>query len=415
MPVTTMRDVTEALDAVDLVVSRAEGYVEPSALEGFRYRAKSLRNRRGYSGDSLVVAIAGGTGSGKSSLLNALAGERVASVSPLRPHTDKPLAWVPKGASAGLHKLLDDLGIPDRVTQDLFPKVALVDLPDMDSVALWHRALVENLLPNVDAVIWVLDPEKYRDRELHEEFLEPLSRHRDQFMFVLNKIDLVRGEDDRTMVASHALGVLSDDGYVDPLLFTTAAAPVSGPPIGIDNLAAHIRDRLDAKTVSMGKLLSDAGELVESVGTAAGVWQGYTIDFDNRWSKVRDAAAAGLVPGAGAAALEDALCRIEDFVAAVSVETGGPFGEMMRSDFGGVRVAEDVTEAAGAAAPEAPVPSRQRRRPVDLSPVRQAVGERLDARIGDPLREVLWQRAVFGGSVAYAGVGISQVIDRLTR
>jgi hypothetical protein len=272
--------------------------------------------------------------------------------------------------------------------------------------------MVEKLLPNVDAVVWVLDPEKYRDRSLHEDFLAPLARHRDQFLFVLNKVDLVRGEEDRSVVISHVRAVLNDVGYADPVLFPVAASPPGGDSIGVDALASHLRDRLDGKRVSVGKLLSDAGQVVQQLGTTSGVWQGYTIDFEARWGKVRDAAAAGLVPGAGAAAVEDALCRVEDFVAAVSVETGGVFGERMREAFSGDRIDVEVAAAADAARGAESRLSQPRRKQVDTSPVRDLAAAQLDERLGEPMRVMLLERALFGGTVTSAGVGLRQVAAR---
>jgi putative ribosome biogenesis GTPase RsgA len=52
------------------------------------------RERVGFPGASYVLALAGGTGVGKSSLLNALAGEGVSEVRAVRPTTDEPIAWI---------------------------------------------------------------------------------------------------------------------------------------------------------------------------------------------------------------------------------------------------------------------------------------------------------------------------------
>ena len=41
--------------------------------------------------------------------------------------------------------------------------LVLVDLPDHDSAAVQHREQVDRILALVDAVIWVVDPEKYAD------------------------------------------------------------------------------------------------------------------------------------------------------------------------------------------------------------------------------------------------------------
>ena len=129
--------------------------------------------RMGFPGDAYVLAFVGGTGVGKSTLLNALAGETVSPASVRRPTTSQPVAWVPAAEREALGPLLEWLGVQDvreHGANDLGP-VAILDLPDMDSVASEHRARVEAILPRVDAVAWVTDPEKYHDAALHDDFL----------------------------------------------------------------------------------------------------------------------------------------------------------------------------------------------------------------------------------------------------
>ena len=64
-----MRDVPELLDAVDLVLTRAEGVVPAAILDEAKRHASDIRQRRGFLGETLVLAIAGGTGtSGRFSL-----------------------------------------------------------------------------------------------------------------------------------------------------------------------------------------------------------------------------------------------------------------------------------------------------------------------------------------------------------
>src|SRR3954463_12609777 len=66
--------------------------------------------RVGFPGDAYVLALVGGTGVGKSSLLNALAGGLVSTASARRPTTAEPVAWVPADEAAALRPLLDWLG-----------------------------------------------------------------------------------------------------------------------------------------------------------------------------------------------------------------------------------------------------------------------------------------------------------------
>jgi len=239
-------ELISVIDGLDLVVALADGQVHPEGLARARAEARLARDRRGHPGGTLVLALLGGTGSGKSSLLNALAGDRVAEVSALRPHTTRPLAWVPQGAEPALGHLLDRLGVERRVVHERFAGIGLLDLTDVDSVDRSHRAAVEALLPDIDGVVWVLDPVKYNDPVLHEEFIAPLADSADQFVFVLNQIDRL-GEGEAEAVLDDLVATLERDGVRRPVVFAVAADPPGGVPVGVDALAVHLRHRLDAK------------------------------------------------------------------------------------------------------------------------------------------------------------------------
>ncbi|MGD2051579.1 MAG: 50S ribosome-binding GTPase [Acidimicrobiia bacterium] len=407
-----MRDVTELLDTVDLAVARAAPITTEERWEHAAARARELRTRQGFLGETLVLAVAGGTGVGKSSLVNALAGEALVSVSTLRPHTEEAIAILPEEPEPDLLTLLDALGITERHAHPGFPHLAIIDLPDMDSVVSWHRHRVEELIPRVDGVMWVLDAEKYADRALHQDFLAPLATHRDQFVFVLNKIDRLRSGQIGD-VEAHLCAMLDDDGYPDVEPFAVAADPAEGRRLGIDGLRDHLTTRLDAKRIMLGKLVADALVLVRDLGTSAGVWDGTEIHLEERWAETRRAAAAHLMPGGGAAARDDAACRVEDLVAAIAAEIGGVHGERVRHAFGSEVIADALTEAAAAAA-EA-TPDRGRRRRAVSEARRRAAEDALDGRVGLPLAQMLGERARFGATVAHAGLAAYQLAERLRR
>jgi tRNA U34 5-carboxymethylaminomethyl modifying GTPase MnmE/TrmE len=271
-----MTTLLDLIDQLDLAATRAEGVASVDEIRRAAGVARTARLRRGFIGDELVIAIAGGTGSGKSSILNAVAGAEIATVSRIRPHTDLPLAWIPEASGPGLAALLDDVGIDKRVTHhatghDPLAHVALVDLPDMDSVVGGHRRTVEDLLPRVDAILWVFDPNKYADPLVHETFLAPLSSYPEQFLFVLNQVDTVPGED-VPLLRSHLVAVLEADGFSTPEVLVTAARPDAGEPQGIEELRTFLEHEVDAKKVAKGKLVEDVRRAARDLASSALLW-----------------------------------------------------------------------------------------------------------------------------------------------
>ncbi len=288
-----MPDLRDLIDRFDRLVATAEGLVPESALEAAALVGRRARDRRGFLGDTVVVALAGGTGSGKSSLINALAGEVVAESGAQRPTTFEPLAWIPANPEPGLVRLLDSIGIEDRVGQDRMRWLAVIDLPDTDSVSEENRATVERVLPLVDAIVWVVDPEKYQDRVLHERYLAPLARHADRFRFVLNHIDRIAGDDVDQLCADLAAS-LEADGIAQPIILATAADPPFGAPIGIDEFIDAMRSLGDTKTVVERGLIADLENAAVRLARSAGVEDASGTGFTARWQEVLGTASEAL-------------------------------------------------------------------------------------------------------------------------
>lgn len=252
-----LREATLAAGEIGLVE-------EASDAEAVLERA---RERSGFSGGAYVLALAGGTGVGKSSVLNALAGETVSTVQATRPTTEEPIAWVADARRDELAPLLAWLDV-HRVAahaDQMLADVAILDLPDVDSVRTEHRATVDALLPRIDAVAWVLDPEKYDDARLHA-YLRGMAPHAARLRFVLNKADRLSAAQ-RIELAEDLRRRLSESGISDPRIDVLSAATGEG----IDAFCAALAREADAKALVAAKLMTDAVEARARLARAVGV------------------------------------------------------------------------------------------------------------------------------------------------
>ena len=395
-----MTDVITVVEGLDFIVSLAAGHVHPEDIDAAREAAESARLRAGYLGSTVVMALVGGTGSGKSSLLNAIVGEEVAPTSALRPHTTDPLAVIEAGGDPALREMLGRLGVTRILTQDELPGFALLDMTDIDSVEPEHRSRVEELLPEVDVVLWVLDPVKYADPAVHQELIAPLAGAADRLVFVLNKIDeLDAGDVDR--VSADLAARLEADGIPAPVVFEIAAAPRVGEALGMDPLVAHLSARLDEKRIHIGKVVDDARGAARSIAAAAGIVKGGGLDFEERWTEVRSAIADEVAAGLGPASLEEGLRLLEGLILRLAADAGGVFGIRLRQAFDTRLIEEELVGAFDMARGE--------------SDPQAAIDSELQRRLGAPLRELLWERASLAAVVAGLSVDATMVDHDLGR
>ncbi|MFH9870965.1 YfjP family GTPase [Streptomyces lydicus] len=349
------------LEALRELIALSRSRLDGRMLETAGRVLEVADERYRLSGEHTVVALAGATGSGKSSLFNALAGANRSQVGPRRPTTAEPVACVWPGGRPGAEGLLRRLGVPAHRrhvpadgSSDLRGLI-LVDLPDHDSSATEHRAQVDRMLELVDAVIWVVDPEKYADAVLHERYLRPLAGYAEVMFVVLNQVDRLPG-DAADQVVDDLRRLLDEDGLAlgehgEPGAAVLALSAATGQGVG------ELREALGQFVAERGapdrRLAADvdaAAERLRSVYVArsrVGLTERAREEFDNRLADAVGAVAAG------SAAERDWLRYAERACgspwARMRGRRGGPRRGRRRQSAGGSSQTEGVVGTVGSA------------------------------------------------------------------
>jgi GTPase Era involved in 16S rRNA processing len=272
---TRSSDIGPRIAALEAAVEGSRGRLDDALVDDAQGVVDRAAGRLRLSADHTVVALAGATGSGKSSTFNALSEIDLAAVGVRRPTTSWATACV--WGKAGAEELLEWLGIPARhqVTRDSMLStgtedeelqgVVLLDLPDHDSTEVSHHLEVDRLVRLADMLVWVLDPQKYADAAIHDRYLAPHASHKDVMMVVLNQLDRVPQERREGMLQD-VRRLLDADGL--------GGVPVVGVSAkegwGVDELRSLIADRVAAKKATRQRVAADVRAAAETLQEATG-------------------------------------------------------------------------------------------------------------------------------------------------
>jgi len=204
--------------------AQAQGWLEEGDIAGLdRIETESAGDLfRVADRRPLLVGLFGGTGVGKSSLLNRLAGQQIAETGVTRPTSTQATMYVHRSQTLNVFSLHSPVADTRIEYHDVEHRrdVAWLDMPDIDSVATDNKQLVLTWLPYIDWLIYVVSPERYRD-DIGWQLIE--RRHRKHhWLFVINRWD-----EAVNVQLSEFVTDLEAAGFADPVVLRTSCVKQS--------------------------------------------------------------------------------------------------------------------------------------------------------------------------------------------
>ena len=316
-------------------ISYGEGRVPETVLLDATETLERLSQRRELSTEHTVIGFFGATGSGKSTLFNAIAGQNIALSAPTRPTTSTVQAAI--WEAEGSEELLDWLGIdkrvypqtqalaaegettegnkatggvaaPNTVTEPapgLFNRIRravggrgemrtrtggliLLDMPDFDSVTTTNRDLAARMMRYVDVLVWVVDPQKYADAVIHRDFMVPLATSGAQALCVLNQADKLAPAEVPAVLASLTRLLQAEGTEAHLLAAPIAVSARTGE--GVEALRDLLAQVAAAKSLSLqrtdAQLHATASQLRTYAGGEGAVLAGaYALEAEQKLAK----------------------------------------------------------------------------------------------------------------------------------
>ncbi|SIO89605.1 dynamin family protein [Nocardiopsis sp. JB363] len=201
----------------------------------------------------LLIAVAGSTGAGKSTLVNSLVGEQVTTTGVRRPTTNSPVLacnpadvdWfseasfiptLPRVRQQGLAMPGKDGMLVLAATEAMPPGVALLDTPDVDSAVAAHHEFAAKFLDAADLWVFVTTSGRYADARVWE-FLQ-VARDRDTSLAVVLSRVPRKG---RRQLLDHFGAMLEANGLSNAARFAIPETDQIEGERFTSNVADHIR------------------------------------------------------------------------------------------------------------------------------------------------------------------------------
>ncbi|BCW59266.1 GTPase [Arthrobacter sp. StoSoilB20] len=284
------------LEALNTARELAEGVLPDENLQSVYEVLERATSRRSLSAGHTVVGFFGATGSGKSSLFNAVSGSDLATATARHPTTSAPLAGI--WGEEGSGPLLDWLDVKERHALPSVPGLAdadtglvLMDLPDFDSTREENREIAQRMVGMVDVLVWVLDPQKYADAAVHNDFLRPMASHGAVTLVVLNQMDKLSAGDASAVMES-LKGILARDGLGSVRVVGASALTGDGVPA----VRAAIRNVVVQREATTRRLAADVLKAGTELAIASGDGEAHGITAGAKARLASELATAANVP-----------------------------------------------------------------------------------------------------------------------
>lgn len=398
------QEITSKLAFLRTALDRGDDRIPSEVRESVEHIIARTGERAAVGPEHTVVALAGSTGSGKSSMINALTGLDVATVGARRPTTSRPMSvqWGPGGEDllAWLkvpmqHRQLRESALDGDSLRDLHGLI-LLDLPDHDSHAVEHKVQVDRLVEQVDCLLWVVDPQKYADDVLHSGYLAPMRNHQDVMVVILNQIDKLSPEAAEEVVAD-LRGLLERQGLDRVQVVATSTKTRQG----LEDVEEILRTAVAQRQLMVERTLAD---LETARQTIVATVADSEVDVDKLDGVPQ--LVTSLEQAAGVPAVVDAVRR--HYVRSATDHTGWPVTRWVQ------KMLPDPLEKLGLKSEASANPELMRSSLPDVTPVTRAEVERAQRRIVDGASDglpVLWADAVHQSTIR-PGADLADELDQ---